>query len=59
MAHDWSLFSAGAEKQRRLEAGRRGDGRKGQAGGRRTRSETKVLEQFPEDEVELRKMVDK
>lgn len=37
-----------------------GGGRKGQAGGgRRTRSETKVLEQFPEDEVELRKMVDK
>lgn len=27
--------------------------------GWRTRSETKVLEQFPEDELELRKMVDK
>lgn len=59
MAHDWSLFSAGAEKQRwhgeRRGAGWEGAGRRGW----RTRSETKVLEQFPEDELELRKMVDK
>lgn len=58
MAHDWSLFSAGAEKQRRRLAGGGGLVGRGRRGWR-TRTETKVLEQFPEDELELRKMVDK
>lgn len=39
----------------REEGGLVGRGRRGW----RTRSETKVLEQFPKDELELRKMVDK
>lgn len=49
MAHDWSLFSAEAEKQWLLE----------EEGGEITFSETKGLEQFPKDKLELGKMIDK